>query len=57
MTSVPGGVDGTEQYENLNEILRPGQWTGASTYEPSHNSNPEALEYATSTEDIVGTTH
>ena len=55
--SVPGGVGGTEQYENPNEIPRPGQWTGASTYEPSHYSNPEAPEYVASTGDIVGTTH
>ena len=56
LTSVPGGIDYTEQYENPDEIPQPGQWTGASTYEPNHSSNPEAPEY-TSTEYIVGTTH
>ena len=55
LMSMPGGVEGG-QYENPDKILKPGQWTGASTYEPSHSSNPEAPEYA-STEDIVGTTH
>ena len=51
LTSMPGGVEG-RQYENPDKIPKP----GASTYEPSHSSNPEAPEYA-STEDIVGTIH
>ena len=55
LTSMPGGVEG-RQYENPDKILKPGQWTGTSTYEPSHSSNPEALEYA-SIEDTVGTVH
>ena len=55
LTSMPGGLEG-RQYENPDEIPQPGQWTGASTNEPNHSSNPEAPEYA-STEDTVGTIH
>ena len=54
---MPGGIDGTEQYENPDEIPKPDQWPGASTYEPNHSSNPEALEYVVSMEDIGSTTH
>ena len=52
---MAGEVDGGE-YENPDKILKPGQWTGASTYEPIHSSHPEAPEYA-STEETVCTTN
>ena len=55
-SAVAGGVDGGE-YENPDKILKPTQWTEASTYEVIHSSIPEAPEYAASTEDTVGITH